>query len=331
MKTGLRLIGMAVGLFAAEASLADVRPEQLILHYTFDSDERWIAEDESGNGNHGRIVGAAAIAGLSGQGIQLDGRTSFIRTPSNGALMPEEISLSVRFQLDKLPDVSDTLLFKRNKALHNHESYVLEIMPTGVARFALGNGMWQTRLDSQTLLEPGRWHHVVATFRQPEMRVYVDGTLSATGIWDQPMQHNPESDLFVGVRDHLVHPLFVFAAVKLDEVRIYNCALAPEEVSELAGLIEEQGKLWEESGWFGADNPNGAELFLDVAEDGDGGRVLVQWDCQPGELFDLYWTDDLNKGFVCIASGLASDGYSLSFRHLTSSDRTGFYWVMRQP
>jgi hypothetical protein len=43
--------------------------------------------------------------------------------------------------------------------------------------------------------------------------------------------------------------------------------------------------------------------------------------------YDLYWTDDLTRGFALIASGLVSDGNELSYANALAGSQIGFYRV----
>ena len=236
MNKRMWIMGLAAGLCVVGVALAGPPSDGLVLHYSFDQDVGAVVTDLSGNGNDGQAVGTEVVTGVAGSGVQLDGRSAFIRTPSSDSLMPEAITLATWVRVAKLPEGMTALFFKRNLGYNDNEGYSLFVMPSGTVRVVLGNGEWQRFMDSKILLNPGHWHHVAMTFSRPDMKVYVDGVLSATGTYDPPLQHNPGADLFVGARDHLAHPMDCFAAASLDDVRIFRRALSEDEIADLAGV-----------------------------------------------------------------------------------------------
>ncbi len=101
------------------------------------------------------------------------------------------------------------------------------------------NGGEYIRTASQTIVNDGKWHHVVGTVNHNTWEVWVDGRLEQTTISDSPdpLISNTEP-LSIGY-----YPLgieeetpFYFLG-NIDNVRIYNRVLNPEEIAQLKGNI----------------------------------------------------------------------------------------------
>ena len=79
----------------------------------------------------------------------------------------------------------------------------------------------------------GNWHHVAVTYNGSHVRVYVDGNETPTS--NQAVALNTiDSRLFMGVREAIpITPTAnTYAALKMDEVRVWNRALSSFEINE---------------------------------------------------------------------------------------------------
>ncbi len=307
----------------AELARVDEATSDLILHYAFDPQEGLVARDSSGHGNDGQLVDAQVAPGFVGNGLRFDGSRGYIQTPSSDSLMPDEITLATWVKLDGALAQPGTLIFKRNQGYNDNESYCLELRPSGAARLVLGNGAWQRTLDSQATLGSGRWHHVAATFSQPTMKVYVDGQLSATGSYDMPLQHNPNTDLLIGVRDHLAHSMDSFADCTMDDVRIYGRVLSPAEIAELAELFMSESDPPVPGGEF---ELRGVETVSKSA-----GEVTLKWTGTAGKTYTILWATNLTEGFQVLADGWVATASECAFTHALDGLEKAYFAVQENP
>ena len=208
----------------------------LVLHYTFDKDDKEYAFDSSRFGNHGLLFGPTPVAeGISGSALHFDGIDDYIRVPRRMSLEPAELTVAAWLRVHEFPDDFALLVHKRNTSFHNNEAYDFAVWNNGNIRAVLANGT-QTRLDSSTPVGQKKWHHVAMVFSQPELKVYVDGRLSSSATHPYPLLHNPDSDLLIGGTDHAYYPMDLFLNCDLDELQIYNSPLSAAEVAKLAGV-----------------------------------------------------------------------------------------------
>jgi hypothetical protein len=107
-------------------------------------------------------------------------------------------------------------------------------------RISHGNGNVQGSAD----LLDGQWHHVAAavienaTVSSGDVILYVDGlddTISSSDPDPWNITPNPTLDVTIGYRPTQQDRFFMG---QIDDVRIYDRVLSPEETAWLAGRIE---------------------------------------------------------------------------------------------
>lgn len=224
------------------ASLGVAAPESLVLHYTPPRSGRLTerVRDRSGCHNDGRIprflqrVGSPCWMAWHFNSAARD----FIRVPRSPSLEPEAITVAAWVQVPggMTPADAGAVVFKRNNSFHDNEDYDLEIFPDRRVRMTIGHSGGQKNVISCNPLAPNRWHHLAMTFRDGEMRLYVDGGIAGEGRFIRKLDHNPAADLFIGARDHASHPMDRFAWFDIADVRIWSEAL---EAQQIAALYQE--------------------------------------------------------------------------------------------
>jgi len=94
------------------------------------------------------------------------------------------------------------------------------------------SGFWMENVTSGTALQINNWNFLVATFNNREMRIYVNGQLAAPPrindyLTSTQAMSYPYDDIYVG-SDYLDGHNF---NGYIDEVRIYDSQLSPEEIA----------------------------------------------------------------------------------------------------
>jgi hypothetical protein len=203
----------------------------LVAYYPFKGN----ANDESGNGHHGTVVGAVLSAdrnGTANQAYRFNASDSYINVSGFGNFIPtQEISVS---------------LWART--IDCRSSFALMLTPDE-NRFAIsvnylhtsGNSnFWDFGWRHEGGNAPGRlyflepfdatWHHFVfiSSISQNMMKIYKDGQLRASK--NEPLVLlNPENrDLKIGCGDNSG-----YFNGSLDEIRIYNKILSEAEIQNL--------------------------------------------------------------------------------------------------
>jgi hypothetical protein len=222
---------------------AAVPEDGLVLRYVFERLTGGLVQDQSGNSVDGHIIGANGsrmrAPSLSGYGyaIQLHGdQHQYVDVPLLPVLDVDSFTLAawVRYT-----GVQNDRTNGRWEVLEKAGAYWMNVRTDGHVRVGgffggcSGPGVWQF-LDSAQSLATGTWKHVATSYDGSTLTVYVDGVPSAskpvsgrTCISGEPLavgaKNNPSKGL-----------LEAFWDGRLDEVRVYDRALTPQEIAALA-------------------------------------------------------------------------------------------------
>lgn len=214
--------------------------------------------------------------------------------PWNASLKADDLSIAAWVKVETLPSGIQSLVFKRVPGIANGMDYALQLTPEGGVRWTLAKH-WQTVLDTPPLAI-GQWHHVVATFSKPDMRLYLDGLLVGTASHFGVLTKNAATDLLIGAADLPTGEVCSFARCQLDDLRLYNVALSESEIAELAGSAGAGDLVLRYT--FDADGPETATDSSGYGNDGAfiGAQVAGNGMVASGAAFD--GTDD----YVRVAS-----------------------------
>jgi hypothetical protein len=200
----------------------------LVLYYTFDGLQEGVVKDASDCKNHSAAVG----------GVTVDGKASFqgatyISVPNSASLNPEKsITLSVWI---KATSHQNKGIVMKGPLTESQGSYSLVFNPDshgGNGLFRLNGGIEDGRGQVSTRESMagymGKWTHLVGTYAEGEQKIYLNGKLSGTQPYHQPIQ-NDGSELVVG---GYYSPGYLYQG-ELDDVMIFNRALSEAEVRYL--------------------------------------------------------------------------------------------------
>lgn len=221
---------------AAQASLLD----GLVARYDFSGS----AVDTSGFGNDGTAFGPLLITdrfGNSDAAFHFDGADDYIQMPESDAFDSTAFSISLWFRAHAFPTEAGMLISKGQNNFEIHTGAVEFTGPSAMKllpRFvALGVPMdWHTPANAYAIDD---WTHVVGVYDPGnEIRFYVDGIESAlsgpANLLDAP---DNLLSARIGMRTDNTLPF----DGDIDDVRIYNRVLTPDEVGQLHSIPEPSG------------------------------------------------------------------------------------------
>ena len=215
----------------------------LQARYTLDEGSGTIANDSSGNGNHGAINGGATWAtGRSGTGLSFDGLDDYVTIPR---INNDEISITAWFFKNANDTTRNDAIFggfRNNSNVQLREGFELRF-PSGASNNTLqfvlvthdGSGTRTMRTAQWNLVNSvGSWYHATGTYNKTtgEQRLYVNGQLVNT-------QTHPVGNTIV--------PLTYYSDMRmgysrvnagyfngvLDDVQLYKRALTDQEVLDI--------------------------------------------------------------------------------------------------
>jgi hypothetical protein len=198
----------------------------LIGWWKFDEAEGKTAADSSGGHHNGTLVGNAKWAqGKIGGAIALDGTGSFVQIADKTAFdMGDQITLASWVNIRSVPVDWMAILTKGDSAWR-----MSTLSRERKAHFNVNNASSDVFSSSSTI-NANEWHHLAAVYNGSVMQLYVDGKLDATQPWAGGIAKN-NSDVLIG--ENVEQPNRCFDGL-IDDVRIYNYALAESEIKALA-------------------------------------------------------------------------------------------------
>jgi len=187
------------------------------------------ATDYSGSGNHGSLNNGVTT-GVSGKGglqaMSFDGNDDYI---GEGALQTNNSSLSVSVWIKGAVQSSYGAIVAANSTDSNEE-WVLRRDDSGNYEFIVGTGSSQENEQtiSESDIEDGDWHHIVATCNGAEAKFYLDGELVETSNVDVSAS---STGVYIGKYD-AGGSSYHYEGV-IGDVRVYDSVLTDQEIQKL--------------------------------------------------------------------------------------------------
>ncbi len=219
----------------------------LVLHLSFDKAESPVA-DQSGCENHGTLHNARHVEkGCVGGACHLDGRGDYVNIANSETLeIRETLTIAVWVKLDSFAPGGygneEGHIVKKGNPLWWNPAYGLGYRKgSRRAKFVIGHPTRPTTrggadLYSDTLLRAGRWHHLAGTYDGKTARLYIDGRLDVEKKYTGKIRTDRAPVMLGGGRLGSTTGFSNHFAITgtVDELRIYDRALEPEEVAALA-------------------------------------------------------------------------------------------------
>ncbi|MBW8002202.1 MAG: LamG domain-containing protein [Planctomycetes bacterium] len=237
-KFGKSILGATTILLLISCNVYATLTDGLAAHYKFNGD----ASDSSGNGNNGVVYGAQLTEdrfGVANHAYLFDGQDDYIEAAHSSSLdLTGPITLSAWIKSDgtywqseiisKMPSYSPAI---------GYQLYTQDDEARVSLTYAIGNSHAGGGVASNTLVVDGQWHLLTSTYDGSEIRMYVDGELETWIAYSDGYESNTEP-LKIG---HYYYPYNDGRGGShnwalngaIDDVRIYNRALSPEEVAQL--------------------------------------------------------------------------------------------------
>jgi uncharacterized protein (TIGR02145 family) len=204
---------------------AQVPTNGLVAWYPFNGN----ANDESGNGNNGTPVGASLTTdryNSANHAFFFDGYTNYIEIPDAPSLDIAN-AITISGWVYKLWDIPYSTIVTKGGVNSDSNNYALHFLDT----VGLGFTTNISANYNSTPISLWAWHHVSVTWDGTIVVFYVDGQpdISAVSNLSGILPTNT-SPMTIGA-DFTFGDEFFYGM--LDDIRIYNRALSPSEVSQV--------------------------------------------------------------------------------------------------
>lgn len=171
------------------------------------------------------------VDGRFGGALKFDGDDDYVNC-GNGTSLDITGAMTIEAWVKKTTTTGEAII-QKYKFTSPYEGYgLLTEASTGKLRFYTDGNGWELSTGSIT---DGNWHHVAVTGIGSSGKFYIDGLPSGTFIYGSPSD-NIDEILYIGASEGT----FSKFNGTIDEVRIHNRALSPEEItlSYQSGIVE---------------------------------------------------------------------------------------------
>jgi len=178
--------------------------------------------------NHAGVT--RPVPGRRGVGLECDGRSGYVQVPHSPALEPARLSLEAWVYLRAYPPGRDDRRWIVNKNSHEHADghYALMVRRGRAGAYLNIGGGAENCCDAwspEGSLRLNRWHHLAMTYDGSVLRFYLNGEEAASTVVNKRRVPGT-TPLHIGRRQ----AGYAYFGGIIDEVRLYNRALSPEEV-----------------------------------------------------------------------------------------------------
>ena len=217
-------------IFALIISIVSICPQdnlnsELVAYFPFNGN----ANDESGNGNHGTVMGATLTEDRSGNlnsAYYFDGIDDYIDIGNDSTLkMSDAVTISVWVKLDYFPLSGWHNIISDHSPSYNNGK-IFRFQDNGIEILLDAEGSPEARYNLPDTIA-GIWQHLVATYDGNSVKMFVNGILvdSTERIGTIAINPNP---LLIGKSGFGEY----FPGV-IDDMIIYNVGLSNSQVADL--------------------------------------------------------------------------------------------------
>ena len=213
-------------------------PNDYIAYLAVDETTGTTASDSSGNGNTGTLINSPLwTGGKTGNSLLFNGSTSYAKITNSTSLSTTSgftYSYWVKgSSFSNTPIIMNNHIMSAGSPISGIVTWIgTDSKPAFQLR--LNNTCCQT-LYTNSIISTNKWYHITNTWNGSSMQIYVNGILDNTLAVSGTLQIN--RDTYIGVNaDEISKTTPVYSNQlngSIDEIRIYNRALSPNEVSVL--------------------------------------------------------------------------------------------------
>jgi hypothetical protein len=211
------------------------RDAGLVARWTFEEKSGTTAADSTGNQNHGTLRdGALFTAGKGGGGLALDGDAAYVRVAPSPSILSITEQFTVCAWVQRKADQTGWrfVLTKPKLPLSNEELWLgfFDNRPSLGVEIPSG----EKELLGPSALPLNQWIHLAGTYDGKALKIFVNGSMQAEQAYAGPIKLSSQP-LSIGARINVATERAGYALCgQLDEVRLYNRALSPQEIGALA-------------------------------------------------------------------------------------------------
>jgi hypothetical protein len=224
-----------VSFVFVQSITAGIANAELVGYWKFDEGSGNVAYDLSDYNNDGTINGAPMwVAGKIGAALEFDGSDDYVDCGNDPSLnINDKITVAAWV---KTTSTAHGYFVSKGTAWDEIGHYAIgqEYNVPLTFQFEIAGSGGTVELDSNIAVNDGQWHHIVGTYDDPVVKVYIDGVEVNTMTQPSSLTGSTVGGLTIGQRGsgNIIGGI-------IDEVRIYNRALTEPEI--LAAMEGSEG------------------------------------------------------------------------------------------
>ncbi|MBI2595346.1 four helix bundle protein [Candidatus Daviesbacteria bacterium] len=207
--------------------------------------------DASGNSNNGESCPNAdandPLTGKFGNAGDFDGTNDYVNIDDNDGLTPSRVTVAAWLYRGRTV-TAEMAINKGDGSTNANSSYELGFRSANnFPIFEVSTGSAWVTATGTTAISTSTWAHVVGTYDGKEVRIFVNGVLEESSSTTTSVVNDTNA-----LRIGSTSGGFNFQG-RVDEVRVYNRAISPAEVSQLYNFAPGPVGYWkmEEPSWNG--------------------------------------------------------------------------------
>ncbi|MGI8875646.1 MAG: PxKF domain-containing protein [Egibacteraceae bacterium] len=233
IKVKLSILAAAIAVAVAVPASASAA---LVGHWTLDEGAGTVANDSSGLGHHGTVLGSPAWEeGRFGQALGFEDPLDRVAVTRSTSLEPATPTVMAWVRRSGSPGNFKTIVAKGASGCIA-ASYGLYTGPGGGLQFYISDIAGESFVRSPAVdaeIWDGAWHHVAGSFDGTAVRLFVDGVQVSDGTpHSSPIDYGvlDSPELFLGHYDGC-EGRFDYDGL-VDDARVYDHALSQAEVAD---------------------------------------------------------------------------------------------------
>ena len=205
--------------------------EGLVAHYPLNGN----LEDVSGNQLHGSAFGGSFTTdqnNIANQAYYFNGINDHIKINNSSILETQQFTFSCWISAES--DTGAIVSLSEVPSSYNNCGYYLKHLnsqPAGQIMVDSYNFVW-SKVETDKLIQQNEWQHLVFTYDQVEMKIYLNGQLIGSTPEERAVDYREQNPMILGGYSTRTTGGTWFKG-KMDEVKIYNRSLSSTEVNAL--------------------------------------------------------------------------------------------------
>ncbi|MBT3377448.1 MAG: LamG domain-containing protein [Lentisphaerae bacterium] len=234
-RTTRLIVGAVLGMaWATERpSRGQEKDPSLVGAWSFSQGSGAVAKDASGHGHDGAINEGTWVTGDFGTALHFNGESTYVTIPAIPALDGSDqmtVSVWVFWEgVGRYPNILTGGAWNPGGFLIfvGDDRCSFRLGRPGKEAWELGKDWQETQAVLLQPIRPGRWVHLAATVKRPDMTTYVNGEPVGAVRWNHPVGQTGE--IIVG-RWNLDQGETQSHYGMIDELRLHSRALSPAEI-----------------------------------------------------------------------------------------------------